>query len=316
MDNTIRLFGKQHALKRIQDMYLSERFPHGIMLTGADGIGKKVLAKWCAALIFCENAENATPCFGCRSCKNLMSDGHADVIYAKGEKYTADSVRANVRLASFLPNDGNVRVFVFEDLHTMSEQCQNILLKAIEEPAKHNRYIFTCNSTSAILPTILSRVVNIPVEEMNAEQCSECLVYGGMQVADAKNAVLKLGTNPGKIKSIMSDKKQLALYDSADAVIRAITEQNEYEVAKELARFTDRQEIFSLLDILYEKISLALLPKIPDDGLLSQLKESLSLKKLYKLSEKLSEFLMQSQYNLNTKLLSANISAQLSEIFI
>ncbi len=313
-DGKIKLFGKQHALKRIKEMYSAGRFPHSVMLTGADGTGKRELARWCAALMLCENPQNNEPCFNCRNCRNTVSGDHADIIYAKGEKYTADSVRENVQLASYLPNDGNIRVFIFEDCDSMNPTCQNILLKSIEEPAKHNRYIFTCESTSAVLSTILSRVVSVSVGEMSAEECEECLVYGGMDSAEAKNAVIKLGTNPGKIKAIMNDKKRLALYDSAEVITNALASIDEYKAAAEFAKYTDRQELFTLTAILYDKVSASVKPGVQPDESIRRLVDGVSLKKRYRLSEKLSMFLLQSEYNINAKLFSANITAQLFEI--
>ena len=176
--DSIKLFGKQRETALLAETAESDRLPHGIMLTGEKGIGKRTFAKWCAMLYLCREPENNMPCGRCRSCRNIISGEHADVIYAKGEKYSKESVRDNVCFASTLPNDSDTRVFIYEDCEEMTEEQQNVLLKAIEEPSKYNRYIFTCSNTSQILETIKSRLVCIPISDMTAEECVSCLETG------------------------------------------------------------------------------------------------------------------------------------------
>ena len=94
----------------------------------------------------------------------------------------------NVRFASTLPNDSDTRVFIYEDCEEMTEEQQNVLLKAIEEPSKYNRYIFTCSNASAILETIKSRLVCIPISDMTAEECVSCLEYNGYDSDTAKRS--------------------------------------------------------------------------------------------------------------------------------
>ena len=111
--DSIKLFGKQRETALLAETAESDRLPHGIMLTGEKGIGKRTFAKWCAMLYLCREPENNMPCGRCRSCQNIISGEHADVIYAKGEKYSKDSVRENVCFASTLPNDSDTRVFIY-----------------------------------------------------------------------------------------------------------------------------------------------------------------------------------------------------------
>ena len=315
-EKEIKLFGKQRELKRISDMFLSGRMPHGIMLTGAAGLGKRTLARYLAMLMMCENPDGDAPCGECISCRKILLGEHPDVIYAKGEKYTADRVRDCVKQASYYPNDGNLRIFLYENCDEMNDVQQNILLKSIEEPSPYNRYIFTCENTSVILQTILSRLVCIPMSDMCAEDCRECLIYCGISAENADSALSRLGTNPGRIMRIISDEKQIKIYDSADRIIRALAALSEYDSAKEFASFSDREDLFSLAAVLYEKVSEAAMPKQSADEAVRMLREKLALKRLYRLSEKLSEFLLLDGTNINVKLIQASWNAQLFEILL
>lgn len=315
-DNEIKLFGKQRELARISDMFSSERMPHGIMLTGAAGLGKRTLARYLAMLMLCGNPVGDTPCGECRSCRKIRLGEHPDVIYAKGEKYTADRVRDCIRQAAYYPNDGDLRIFIYENCNEMNDVQQNILLKSIEEPSPYNRYIFTCENTSVILQTILSRLVCIPMSDMTAEDCRKCLIYNGVTAENAGNAIDRLGTNPGSIMRIISDEKQIKIYDSADKIARAFADLSEYNAAKEFSSFSDRGDLFLLIAVLYEKVSAAAMPKTSADETVRMLKERVSLKRLYGLSEKLSEFLLLDGTNINVKLIQASWNAQLFEILL
>ena len=280
--DSIKLFGKQRETALLAETAESDRLPHGIMLTGEKGIGKRTFAKWCAMLYLCREPENNMPCGRCRSCRNIISGEHADVIYAKGEKYSKESVRDNVCFASTLPNDSDTRVFIYEDCEEMTEEQQNVLLKAIEEPSKYNRYIFTCSNTSQILETIKSRLVCIPISDMTAEECVSCLEYNGYDSDTAKRAVELYGTNPGRIRDILSDEKRIKLYDTAKKVTEALT-------------------------ILYENVTESL--RVLETG--GEPLLCLTKARLYALYEVLSGFALMDGTNINVKLMQAYIPAKL-----
>ena len=308
----LTLFGKQNEAARLKALHADGRIPHAIMLTGAKGMGKRLFARWCAMLMLCEN-KNA-PCMECRSCHKILSGDHPDVIYAKGEKYTADSVRETVNKSTLYPNDADIRIVIFEDCDEMNEVQQNILLKAIEEPSSHNRYIFTCENTSLMLSTIMSRVVSIPLGEMTAEDCKACLVYKGINGTAAAEHIKMLGTNPGKILSVIADKKQVALYESAARIAEYIADCNEYETARELALYSDREEIFSILYAVYERVCSAVKPYDTGDKAVKALREGLSVKKLYALTRRIEELTALSDFNVNARVFAAYCSSRMYEI--
>ena len=87
-DGTIKLYGKHSETELLKETAQVGRLPHGIMLTGEKGIGKRTFAKWCAMLYLCTSpASDGSPCGKCRSCKNIIAGEHADVMYVKNGKY-------------------------------------------------------------------------------------------------------------------------------------------------------------------------------------------------------------------------------------
>ena len=119
----------------IQKLYDSGRFPHAILLLNGDYHPVLDLYK-------CNPADTV-------HVKDAMPDGSYKVI----------PLREIVNSGNLRPQFGDLRVFVFADFDSMSEICQNALLKFIEEPHEFNRFVMTADSTAKILPTVLSRVV-------------------------------------------------------------------------------------------------------------------------------------------------------------
>lgn len=310
--DSIKLFGKQRETALLSEMAENDRLPHGIMFTGEKGLGKRTFAKWCAMLYLCSSLTDGAPCGECRNCRNIIAGEHADVIYVKGEKYTKDNIRDNVRFASTLPNDGNLRVFIYEDCEEMTEEQQNVLLKAIEEPSEHNRYIFTCSNTSAILETIISRLVTVAVSEMTQDECISCLEYNGIEADTAKRSVGLYGNNPGKIIGILSDEKRIQLYATTEKLIGALSRKDEYAATAILTGCTTREDLSAVTAILYERVSEALreLETGENSAQAAPLKK-LTKARLYRLYEVLSELMLLDGTNINVKLMQAYMPAKL-----
>ena len=136
------LYGKDGLKQRLDGIAEKGRLPHAILLSGNSGCGKKALARYIAELFLCENHA----CGQCSTCRNIEHDGHPDVIFVKaacGGKYAMEPFRGVLRDTVVKPNNGDLKIYVFEDADTMLPQHQNALLKLIEEPPEHLRFSLT-----------------------------------------------------------------------------------------------------------------------------------------------------------------------------
>jgi DNA polymerase-3 subunit delta' len=137
---------------------------HAYILLGAKGTGKHSLARLVAAALNCENKtdDNATlPCLECNSCKKVMGGIHPDITYISKEDDRAslgiEPIRFIKEDVSYFPNDGEHKIYIIEDAHTMTPQAQNALLLTLEEPPSYAIFILLCEHTETILDTIKSR---------------------------------------------------------------------------------------------------------------------------------------------------------------
>lgn len=317
----LMLFGKQREIARISEMIRGNRIPHAILLSGDSGIGKQHLARWLAALFLCENpvCENGVyrPCLNCRNCRNIEKNEHADVIVAGDEKYTADNLRDLLHSTSYLPNDGDLRIIILKNCDTMTDIQQNILLKSIEEPSACNRFILLCCDTSKLLTTVFSRVVNIPMSELTYREAVECLAAYGTEQETAAERVALYGTNIGNINEILSDKNSELNFSTARNILTALADKNEYNSAVEFSGISDKDTLFSILDMLYKKIGYAAAHRAERgrDKICDMLNSGLTVRELATASDKLSDMLALKNTNVNLKLMLSCCNAQLFEIF-
>ncbi len=307
---TVRLFGKKREVEILRAMSRNMRLPHGIIFTGENGIGKSVLALYCAQLMMCGSPKNGEPCGECRDCRRIAQGQHPDVIFARGEKYTKDGIRETVRDSFFKPNDGGLKIYVFTRCEEMTDEYQNLLLKIIEEPPESCRYIFTSEDPSAVLETVMSRLVHIPVEPMSVKDCADCLEFNGMERGEAEQAASRYGANPGRALAAAGDAKLQRLADIADGIAKALAHKDEYEALVLLTSVADRREMFETAELLYDAVCRALTESGGDESACA-LRAGLSRPALYELSEVLTEYISQKKLNVSVKISQCSLCSEL-----
>ena len=155
---------------------------HAYILLGAKGTGKRTLARLIAAAANCEkrkNTDSQVPCFECSCCKHILSDNSADISYISREKDKAsigvEPIRYIKTDVAVYPNDGEFKVYIIEDAHTMTAQAQNALLLTLEEPPPYVIFILLCEHVETILDTIKSRAPILRMKTPDKDQVIEYL---------------------------------------------------------------------------------------------------------------------------------------------
>lgn len=198
------LYGKDALKKRLDSAAEKGRLPHAIMFSGNEGSGRKIMARYTAQLFICKDKA----CGKCAACRNIENDSHPDVIFVKKackNDYSSDSFRSVIRDTSVRPNNGDVKVYIFEEADTMRSDLHNVLLKLVEEPAEYLRFVFTCENPRVIPETILSRVTEFEVPDTPVSDCERFLRDNGLP-----NASELAEAFAGNIGKCLADK------DSAD----------------------------------------------------------------------------------------------------
>lgn len=234
----LKLYSNENAIDTLLNMAQSGRLSHSFLFYGESGLGKKTLAKFLSMLILCEDKQER-PCGKCNACVKILSDSHPDVIWAQhyGKRGGfEDKMLKELSLDAYIkPNDGEFKIYVFADSDNISIKGQNILLKIIEEPPLHAKFIFTASGRDIFLPTILSRVTAIPVQEATQEQCRTALADAGINDDRLVEEVISaFGGNIGRCIDAARNDGIMNAIANCKAVCNAIIARNEYSLQKAL----------------------------------------------------------------------------------
>lgn len=240
------LYGKNALKERLNHAAAKGRLSHAIMFSGNRGCGRKVLARYVAQLYLCPNGA----CGKCAICRAIENNAHPDVIFVKQTlldgKYLTEPFRAVLKDTAIKPNDGDLKIYVFEDCDDMQPNMHNALLKLIEEPAPHLRFIFTAENTSIIPETVMSRVTEYEVPDTSVRDCVECLTADGTDTRKAEELAELFSGNIGRCKMLLSetDKEsaaELAVIDSARRAAAALGRRDAFGTAAALSEQNVRQ---------------------------------------------------------------------------
>ena len=149
-----------HVVRALQNAIRLERLPHALLLTGSRGVGKTTIARLIAKTINCknQNPDNIEPCNDCFMC-NEITDGRAvDVMEIDGaSNRSIDDIRDLRDNVQYLPNKGSRKVYIIDEVHMLTREAFNALLKTLEEPPDHVIFLFATTEPHKIPITILSR---------------------------------------------------------------------------------------------------------------------------------------------------------------
>ncbi len=179
MTNTFdTIIGQEHIREHLKTSLVSGKISQAYLITGEGMQGKEYIARIFANALVCENPKGGfDPCGTCRSCIQAVSANHPDIITVSHDKpntVSVDDVRQQiVNDAQIRPYQSSRKIYIMNEAEKMTPQAQNALLKTLEEPPEYVVIILLTTSKSAMLPTVLSRCVQLdmrPVEDSVVKQ--------------------------------------------------------------------------------------------------------------------------------------------------
>ena len=170
------LIGQETLVQILTNAITTNRIANAYLLTGVRGVGKTTTARLIAMSLNCENRKDGScePCGNCDSCKSIRSDHNLDVIEMDAASKTGvDDVREIIDNVKYKPVNSLFKIFIIDEVHMLSKSAFNALLKTLEEPPEHVKFIFATTEVKKIPVTILSRCQRFDLKRVESENLAE-----------------------------------------------------------------------------------------------------------------------------------------------
>lgn len=172
------IIGQEHIVSILKSGVRNNRIPHAMLFSGPRGVGKTSTARILSMVLNCENIKDGEPCLECPSCKSIAQGSDMDVIEIDGASNRGiDEIRDLREKAKYSTVKSKYKIFIIDEIHMLTKEAFNALLKILEEPPKHVIFIFATTEPYNVIPTILSRCQRFDFKRIPVSQTVLQLEY-------------------------------------------------------------------------------------------------------------------------------------------
>ena len=220
--------GQEHIKRSLQNAIRYNRLPHALLFSGPKGVGKTTMARILAKALNCERGPSIEPCNKCISCKEIDLGNSIDVQEIDGASNRrineVREIRENVK---YLPSRGRYKVYIIDEVHMLTEEAFNALLKTLEEPPPHVIFVFATTEPHKVPPTIVSRCQRFPFHRISSDIiCHRISEIASAEKIDIEEDAIRLiaHSSEGSLRDALSLLDQLVSFSTPPINVKDVQE--------------------------------------------------------------------------------------------
>ncbi len=223
-----QVVGQVPVVKTLKNSITRKRIAHAILFSGVRGVGKTTLARIMAKAINCEQIEKANPCNNCQSCREITAGSSLDLYEIDGASNRGiQEIRELKEKIRFLPTSSKYKVIIIDEVHMLTTEAFNALLKTLEEPPEHVYFMFATTELHKIPITILSRCQRYELKRVSAEDLTahfrNLSEEEGLQIDDAALRLI-VRESEGSVRDGLSLLDQVFSYGETHIAVEDVIE--------------------------------------------------------------------------------------------
>lgn len=255
--NFEELEGQEHVLRALINALDNDRLHHAYLFTGTRGVGKTTIARILAKCLSCENGVSSKPCGECSACREIAEGRSVDLIEVDAASRTrVEDTRELLDNVQYMPTRSRFKVYLIDEVHMLSNHSFNALLKTLEEPPEHVKFLLATTDPKKLPITVLSRCLQFNLKNLSPERIVNHLkqILATESIEYEENALWQLGrAADGSMRDALSLTDQAISYGNNSV--------RDADV-KQMLGSIDQKEVFGILNALFAKNAAELLATI------------------------------------------------------
>ncbi|MEZ2902003.1 DNA polymerase III subunit gamma/tau [Acinetobacter terrestris] len=245
--NFIELVGQNHVSRALTSALERGRLHHAYLFTGTRGVGKTTIARILAKCLNCETGVTSTPCEVCATCKAVNEGRFIDLIEIDAASRTkVEDTRELLDNVPYAPTQGRFKVYLIDEVHMLSTHSFNALLKTLEEPPEHVKFLFATTDPQKLPITVISRCLQFTLRPLAVDEITEHLTHilHKEEIQAEQDAIWQIAESAqGSLRDALSLTDQAIAYGQGEI---------QHQDVKEMLGLIDRTIIYDLVSAIHQ----------------------------------------------------------------